>query len=219
MQQLSTEVATSLKQGWKLARPFFTPEMVVKANGQTILLWVTSRKFPALLARGPYAGGKSAVVAPVGPDLKMVTGAAKLIRDHGADRAQYAALRSAPLAQGKVLLADGGKYRYSKTVLAVVFDSQRRTSASIITQAIRSSAEIASTAGCTSLIVPDITANLVVQSNWITESQRESAASVAAAATVAGILACRATMATYHIWCWDPANAADYKRELSRIRS
>ncbi len=219
MQQLSTEMTASLKQGWRLARPFFTPETVVKANGQTILLWVTSRKFPALLARGPYSGGKSAVIAPVGPDLKMVAGAAKLIRDQGADRAQYAALTAAPLSQGRVLLADGGKYRYSKTVLAVIFDAQRRTSASIITQAIRSSAEIASTAGCTSLIVPDITANLVVQSNWITEVQRENAASVAATATIAGIVACRATMSTYHIWCWDPQNAAAFKRELARLKS
>jgi hypothetical protein len=218
MQQLSTEMATSLKQGWRLARPFITPEMVVKFNGQTINLWVTSRKFPALLTRGPYSGGKNAIIAPVGPDLKMVTGAAKLIRDQGADRAQYAALKAAPMGQGKAFLAEGGKYRYNKTVLAVIFDARRRTTASIISQAVRTGAELASAAGCTGLIIPDLTANLVVQSNWISEAQRESAASLGAAATVAAIKACKATMSTYHVWCWDPLNAVEFRRELDRLQ-
>src|SRR5689334_18687687 len=95
----------------------------------TIELYISQRKFPALA----HADG---LVVPVGPDLKMVFGVAKMARDRGADVIQVEANRVAPLEPGDAFVGTGARYRYKYTALAVIFDTSKRTSAEIIKQAI-----------------------------------------------------------------------------------
>src|SRR5690349_12367449 len=95
----------------------------------TIEVWVSQRKLPLAMRAG-------AILVPTAPDLKMVFGIAKMVRDMGADNAQREANAVAPLPPGEVFIGTGAKYRYKFTALAVIFDEAKRTSPQWITSSV-----------------------------------------------------------------------------------
>ena len=177
----------------------------------TIELWVSQRKLPLVLRA-------DAIIAPVAPDLKMVFGVSKMIRDMGADIVQYEANLAAPLRAGEAFVGTGARFRYKLTALAVIFDSTKRTSASTISQAIATSMRLLREKGARSVVVPDMTENLLAQPNWITVEQRQETAAITAHLLVGAIVSAGSNIKNVKIWVWDPANAQYYINEVDQLK-
>src|SRR5205814_981953 len=109
----------------------------------------------------PFMAAADALIVPVGPDLKMVSGVAKMARDRGADIIQVEANRVAPLKPGDAFVGTGARYRYRYTALAVIFDDSKRTSAEIITQAVVTAVTKLRAMGARSMVIADMTENLL----------------------------------------------------------
>ncbi len=214
MISLPENALANVRNGLVPARPFILPAYSVNKNGLNVKLWVAQRKAPFLMTS---IIRNQAMLVPVAPDLKMVFGIAKRVRDYGADAVQNEALKAAPLVPGDAFIGSGARYRFANTVLAVIFDENKRTSPEIIARAVRRGCELANQRGCHAIILPDMTENLLAQPNWITQEQRRQTAEVAALAMGAALRACRGLMSQYNIWCWDPDNADFYLRELKRL--
>lgn len=204
-------------QNLKLARPFLHPLAQTRSDGLNVLLWAASYKLPALMLGAPFFRRTQALIVPVSPDLKMVYGAAKLARDYGANRPQIEAASFAPLSPGEAILVSGARYRYKYTGLAVIFDSKKRSSPETIVRAVRRALELARQRGCTGVILPDFTPNLMPQPNQVTSALQRSVAEATALAMGEAIRNCRGLMDVIHVWCWDPTNAGVYQRELKRL--
>lgn len=207
----------NVRQGWRMPPMFWRAEQRVRRGGFDVRLWVVERKLPYFMAGAAFVTRHQALLVPVATDLNMVFGIAKMARDYGADIVQREAERAAPLPPGEAFVGTGARYRYDFTVLAVIFDDLKRTSPDIIARAVKRGAQLASQRGCTGLILPDMTENLLAQPNWISQEQREQTADAAAMATIQAIRACRGMMDRYHIWCWDPRNAPAFRRELQKL--
>lgn len=189
---------------------FYRPVQTVNVQGTTLELWVSRRKMPFFMHA-------DAILVPVAPDLKMVFGVAKLIRDFGANAVQYEANRAAPLPPGQAFIGAGGRYRFKYTVLAVIFDEVKRTTPDYILQAVRSAMQQAHRKGAKSLIFPDMTENLLTQPTWITPEQRHQTAEITARIMLDAIMASRGIVPMVKIWCWEPANADIFVKELKRL--
>jgi O-acetyl-ADP-ribose deacetylase (regulator of RNase III) len=192
--------------------PVYRPHTHVRLGDTTVELWVSPRRLPMLLVA-------DAAIAPVAPDLKMVFGIAKMLRDYGADRAQYEANKVAPLQPGEAFVTSGAKYHFKYTILAVIFDNQKRTSPGIIRQAVRTGVQLATQRGAKTILLPDMTENLLSQPNWITEEQRRATAQSTAAMMAEAVRACRGMVKKVKIWVWEPAHVAAYEREIKRLGS
>ena len=210
------DAISNLKKGWRPASPSIGPTYTAKIGNMGVSLYVAQRKLPFRI--GNTFVLNNAVLVPVSPDLKMVFGVAKMVRDWGADTVQYEAQKVAPLAAGEAFIGSGAKYRFRHTVLAVVFDENKRTSTDLIRRAVRRGAQLAAERGATSLILPDMTENLLAQPNWITDAQREETAQITAFALVDAVRACKGMFKNIHLWCWDPRNAAFFTNELKRLK-
>ncbi|MGC8669158.1 MAG: hypothetical protein ACP5VE_13675 [Chthonomonadales bacterium] len=192
---------------WRIA--FGTrPVRTVKLNGVSVVLWVSERKLPV---------SADAIVAPVAPDLKMAVSIAKWIRDATADAAQDVADAAAPLSPGEVLRAPGARYRFGSTLLAVVMDEAKRVEAEWITAAIANALRRAAAEGMDSVIVPDITEDLLRQPNWITPEQRIASCRPIARALFHGIMEGAHGLDTVHVWVWQPVYADVYHKELDAL--
>ena len=198
------------------AQPVIQPTMRARSGEMNINLFVAQRKLPFWI--GNTLRQNNALLVPVAPDLRMVFGIAKMARDWGADIAQREALKVAPLQPGDAFIGTGARYRYRHTVLAVVFDAQKRTSTDLIRQAVRRGAQLAAQQGATSLILPDMTENLLAQPNWITAQQRAETAEIVAFTLVDALKSFKGALKTVHLWCWDPRNVEFYQRELKRVK-
>ena len=198
------------------AQPVIQPTLTARSGDLNIKLFVAQRKLPFLI--GNTLTQNNALLVPVAPDLRMVFGVAKLARDWGADIAQREALKVAPLAPGDAFIGTGARYRYRHTVLAVVFDENKRATPDLMRQAIRRGAQLAGERGATGLILPDMTENLLAQPNWITAQQRSDTAEIVAFTLVDALKSCRGFVKTVHLWCWDPRNAEYFQRELKRLK-
>src|ERR1700722_10725330 len=119
MISLPENALQNIRAGLVFAKPFIRPAYSVSKNGLNVKLWVAQRKAPFLMTS---AIRNQAMLVPVAPDLKMVFGIAKRVRDYGADMVQNEALKAAPLAPGDAFVGSGARYRFSHTVLAVIFD-------------------------------------------------------------------------------------------------
>ncbi len=216
MIQVSSETLQNVKHSWRLAKPFITPVKSVQRDGVHYRLWVSSYKLPALITLPPRPV-RLAAVAPVAPDLKMVFGAAKLVRDLGADRVQYEAMLASPLLPGAAFAGTGARYKFAKTMLAVILDEYKQLVPSAMGRSLRKCAELARQSDCTGLIVPDFTANLIVQPNWLTEQQRKETAEQTALLTLEALKGCKGLIEQVELWCWEPENAFAWQRELERI--
>jgi hypothetical protein len=113
----------------------------------------------------------------------------------------------------------GAKYHFKYTALAVIFDTSKRTSPSLIRQAVRAAALAVAQRGAKSIIIPDMTENLLAQPNWVTREQARVTSQSAAAALAEAIRACRGAVKTIRVWVWDPAAVEIYRRELVRLES
>ena len=176
----------------------------------TIELLVSQRKLPLL-------AGADGLIVPVGTDLKMVFGVAKMARDRGADIVQVEANKVAPLKPGDAFVGTGAKYRYKYTALAVIFDESKRTSPAIITQAVTTAVNKLRAAGAKSVVIADMTENLLAQPNWITQEQRRKTAAITAKIMIDAIVACGTNARTVKIWCSEPDNAQFFVAELKRL--
>jgi len=194
------------------AMPTFVvlPKYRAVLHNLTIELYVSPRKFPAMAK----ADG---LVVPVGPDLKMVFGMAKMARDRGADIIQVEANRVAPLQPGDAFVGSGARYRYKYTALAVIFDTSKRTSAEIIKQAVTTAVTKLRAAGAKSVVIADMTENLLAQPNWITQEERRKTAAIAAKVMIDAAVACGKNAKTIKIWCSEPDNAQFFLAEMKAL--
>lgn len=187
------------------------PSYRARLHDLTIELFVSQRKLPLL-------AGADALIVPVGPDLKMVFGVAKMARDRGADIVQVEASRVAPLPPGDAFVGTGARYRYKFTALAVIFDENKRTSAAIVSQAVITAVTKLRAAGARSVVLADMTENLLAQPNWITVEQRHKTAAITAKIMIDAIVACGKNMKTVKIWCPEPDNAQFFVEELKHLQ-
>jgi hypothetical protein len=195
-----------------LLLPFvFPPAYRIKVRGMTIELWESRRRYP-------FTSFAQALVVPVAPDLKMVSGAAKLIRDWGAGKIQAEANKVAPLPPGEAFVGEGARWRYKFTVLAVIFDEQKRTSPELMIKGFRRAFELLSQEEHVgSVLIPDMTENLLAQPNWITDEQRDVTARQTARLMLTSLLACRDQMRTVKIWVWDPNNTEAFIAAMEQL--
>jgi hypothetical protein len=202
--------ATTLVALW-MFRPFlFPPYYRLRMGDLVIEVWVSQRKYPLMAF-------PDALIVPVMSDLKMVFGAAKMARDWGANAAQYEANKVAPLVPGDAFIGPGAKYRWKMTGLAVIFDDQKRTTLSLMEQALRAAMTKAAHEGATSVMLPDMTENLLTQPNWITDAQREETACATARLMLDAIVASRGPVQNVKIWVFNPANADIFVAELEAM--
>ena len=210
MNSFVDKLTATLKRLVQLPTFVVLPRYRAALQDLTIELYVSQRKLPVL-------AGADALIVPVGPDLKMVFGVAKMARDRGADIVQVEANRVAPLKPGDAFIGTGARYRYKYTALAVIFDESKRTSAQFIQQAITTAVSKLRTVGANSVVIADMTENLLAQPNWITQEQRRKTAAITAKIMVEAIIACGNNAKTVKIWCSEPDNAQFFVEELKRI--
>jgi len=210
MNPLIDKLTATLKRLSQLPTFVVLPAYRATLDDLTIELYVSQRKLP-------FLAGADGLIVPVGPDLKMVFGVAKMARDRGADIVQVEANRVAPLKPGDAFVGTGAKYRYKFTALAVIFDDSKRTSAAIITEAVTTAVSKLRAAGARSVVIADMTENLLAQPNWITQEQRRKTAGITAKIMVDAIVACGTNAKTVKIWCSEPDNAQFFVRELKQL--
>jgi O-acetyl-ADP-ribose deacetylase (regulator of RNase III) len=204
------KASATLKRLFQLPTLFVMPSYRAALEDLTIEVYVSRRKLP-------FLAGADAIIVPVGPDLKMVFGVAKMVRDYGADIVQHEANKVAPLPPGEAFVGTGAKYRYRYTALAVIFDNAKRPSPEYITQSVVKAVRMLRERGARSVVFPDMTENLLAQPNWITAEQRRETAKITARLTIDAILACGSNMKKVKIWCWVPENAEFFIQELKSL--
>lgn len=189
-----------------------TPKPVFRVDLRDVRveLWVKERSFPSRA---------QAIIAPVSPDLKMVFGISKVIRDYTADAVQREAEQVAPLEPGEAFVGTGGKYRFRWTALAVIFDVYKRTTSSLITKAYVRAIQLTRSRGATTCVIPDITENLLRQPRDISAEERRQSATIAAKAVVEAIMATRGSMRIVKIWVWDQRNAESFLKTMKSLES
>ena len=210
MNPMIEKISATFKRLITLPTFLVLPRYRATLRDLTIELLVSQRKLPLL-------AGADGLIVPVGPDLKMVFGVAKMARDRGADIVQVEANRVAPLMPGDAFVGTGAKYRYKYTALAVIFDENKRTSPAIITQAVTTAVNKLRDAGAKSVVIADMTENLLAQPNWITQEQRRTTAAITAKIMIDAIVACGTNARTVKIWCSEPDNAQFFVEELKRL--
>ena len=188
---------------------FFGPRPVrrIVVNGTTIELWDKERDMP---------GGAEAIIVPVAPDMKMSTGIAKWVKDASANAIQYEALRVAPMSPGEVFIGSGGRYRFGKAALAVVMDDQKRTSIDWIRTSMSASVSQLRDMDAETIMVPDMTEDLLRQPNWISDEQRKETCRPIAQAMLEGIIDGCLDVDRIKIWAWR-GNGDIWAEELDRI--
>lgn len=186
------------------------PLKSVDLGDTTIELWVLENRLPTTA---------DAILVPVAPDLAMVAGIAKWVRDTTANAVQYEAQRVAPLPPGEAFVGSGGKYRYQVAALAVVMDEQKRTKPEWIRDAVRRAMQLACEQDAQTCLVPDMTQDLLRQPQTITEEQRRATCEPIARATIEGILAAGDSMEVVKIWVWRKGVEDIYLRELERLEA
>lgn len=190
---------------WAMVRPRASRK--VRLGNTSVSLWVRERRMPTT-AR--------AIVAPVGPNLKLVDGIAKWIRDASGNKAQYEADAMAPAQPGTAVVVSGGRYRFRNAVLAVVTDEHNRTSGELITQAVASAIDAAAGTGADVCMIPDMSDDLLRQPDWITDEQRHNTAIPIAHAVVEGIRLSAGKVRDIRIWVWHKGAEDIYTSELDR---
>lgn len=185
------------------------PRKTVQLGDFTIELWVRERKYPR---------GADAIIVPVAPDLKMVTGIAKWVRDATANRIQYEAEQAAPLPPGEAFAGSGGRYRFKITALAVVMDEYKRTTPEWMVRAITRAMELANEKGAETCILPDMTEDLLRQPQSISEEERRKTCEGVASALVNAAANASDYVELVRIWVWRKGVEDIYIRELERLQ-
>ena len=205
------KASDTLKRLFHAPPIFILPAYRANLHDLSIEVYVSRRKLP-------FLAGADAIIVPVAPDLKMVFGIAKIVRDYGADIVQHEANKVAPLEAGDAFVGTGAKYRYKYTALAVIFDKAKRPSAEYITQSVVKAVQLLRERGVRSIVFPDMTENLLAQPTWITDEQRRDTAKITARLTIDAILACGSNVKKVKIWCWVPENAEFFIQEIKNLQ-
>ena len=204
------KIQSVLKTCFRFPTILVLPRYRVSLQDLTIEVYAHKRKVP-LLAQS------DGIVVPVGPDLKMLFGISKMVRDRGADIIQREADLVAPLEPGSAFVGSGAKYRFKHIALAVIFDSQKRPSAEYISKSIISAIRMLREKGAKSVVVADMTENLLAQPSWITKESRAKTAELTARIIVEAISVSGGNAKTIKIWCTEPENVPFYVTELKRL--
>ncbi len=159
------------------------------------------------------------IVVPVATDMQMYTPVAKWVRDATAYEIQHQANRVAPMRPGDAFIGTGGKYRFKMTALAVIMDDQKRTTGEWIAAGIERAIRLAAEHGVQTVVVPDMTEDLLRHPHTITAEQRRQTAEVVAPAILQGILNAGDVVDEVKIWAWKPENREVYAREMERLES
>lgn len=202
----STFGALLLAVAWDIVRK--KPIKTVQHGDLTIELWVRQRKMPA---------PGEAIIVPVGPDLKMVVGIAKWVRDVTADEIQHEALEVAPLPPGDVFVGRGGKFRFGLTALAVVMDSNKIPTAAWISDGVARAIQESRALGAGTILLPDFTEDLLRQPQTIMDEQRRESCRPIARAMLEGVMQAGDTMETVRVWVWHKGYEDVYSEEMDRI--
>lgn len=160
-----------------------------------------------------------AIVVPVAPDLRMVAGIAKWVRDATADKVQREALQVAPLPVGEAFVGAGGRYRFKMAALAVVMDGQKRTTPEWITGALGRAISLATDRGARIIVLPDMTDDLVRQPNWISDQQRRDTCGPIARAMLDAAVQAGHAAENIRVWVWRDSNLDIYQQEFERLAS
>jgi O-acetyl-ADP-ribose deacetylase (regulator of RNase III) len=95
-----------------------------------------------------------AIVNAANPSMWMATGVGGAIKRAGGDTIEFAAVRQAPVPLGQAIVTAGGKLAARTVIHAVSLDRDRRTSASAIADAVRSSMARAREIGARTIAFP-----------------------------------------------------------------
>jgi O-acetyl-ADP-ribose deacetylase (regulator of RNase III) len=185
------------------------PVKKVIVGETTIELWVKERKYPS---------AAEAIIVPVAPDLELKVGIAKWVRDKTANRLQRDAERAAPREPGTVFIGAGGKFAFKFAILAVVMDDAKRTSPEWISSAITRGILQAQEHDVRTIILPDMTEDLLRQPNDITDADRNKTCGPIASAMIDGILSAPDAMETVKIWVWRTVNLPVFVAEMERLQ-
>jgi hypothetical protein len=186
------------------------PLRTVRLGDTDVELWVRERRLPRT---------GEGIVVPVAPDLKMVFGIAKWVRDATADVVQRQAERVAPLEPGEVFIGGGGRYKFGYTALAVVMDDQKIAPADWIARGVINAIIELRDRGADVIILPDFTEDLLRQPQTITPEQRQETCRPVARAMMDGVVAASDNMQTVRIWVWRKEYADIYAAEMDRLRT
>lgn len=190
---------------WALLRP--RPLRRIRLGNTRVSLWVRERRMPRRVAT---------IVAPVAPDLRMIVGIAKWIRDATAGAAQRQADAVAPLQPGAAAIVGGGKYRFRRTALAVVTDERKRCNTELIRTAVANAIDMARGAGGGSVLIPDFTEDLLSQPRTVTDEQRRETCRPIAEAVLDAVRASAGPADEVLIWVWRPGVEDVWAAELER---
>ena len=157
-----------------------------------------------------------AIVVPVSTDMQMYTPVAKWVRDASAYEVQNQANRVAPMDPGQAFMGTGGKYRFKMAAVAVVMDDQKRVTGDWITGAVERAIRLAGEHGAQTVVVPDMTEDLIRHPQTISADQRRQTAEVVAPAVLRGILNAGDVVDEVKLWVWKPENRALYAAEMER---
>ena len=160
-----------------------------------------------------------AIVVPVAPDLQMYAPVAKWVRDASAYEVQNQANRAAPLNPGDAFMGTGGKYRFDMAALAVVMDENKRVTGDWIAASVERALRLAGEHGAQTVVIPDMTEDLIRHPSTITPEQRRQTADVVAPAIVRGVLNAGDVVDEVKIWVWKPENREVYAREFESLES
>lgn len=185
------------------------PVKKVIVGETTIELWVKERKYPS---------SGEAVIIPVAPDLNMNVGIAKWVKDKTANRLQRDAQRAAPREPGTAFIGPGGKFYFKFAILAVVMDDKKLTKPDWISNAITHGILQAQEHDVRTIIVPDMTEDLLRQPKEITDADRNKTCGPIARATLDGILNAPDAMETVKIWVWRSVNLPIFVAEMERLQ-
>ena len=95
-----------------------------------------------------------AIVNPANLSLWMATGVGGALKRAGGDEIEFAAVRQAPVALGESIVTTAGSLAARAVIHAVSLDRVRRTSATVIDQAVRSAMARAREIEATSVAFP-----------------------------------------------------------------
>ena len=192
---------------WEIRGP--KPVKKVIVGETTIELWVRERKFPSRA---------EAIVIPAAPDLNMNVGIAKWVKDKTANRLQRDAQRAAPREPGTAFVGSGGKFYFTFAILAVVMDDSKITKPEWIANAITHGILQAQEHDVRTIIIPDMTEDLLRQPQTITEQARLESCGPIARAMLDGILSAPDAMETVKIWVWRSVNLPVFVAEMERLQ-
>lgn len=183
------------------------PRRTIDLGDVTVELWFAEGRFPT---------GADVVVAPVSPDLKMEAGVAKMVRDAAGRAVQAEANRVAPIPPGEAFVATGAQSGPGAVALAVVMDGEKRVRPEWIRRAISQTFAKARSRDAYSVLIPDMTEDLVPQPEILSEAERAQTCRLAAHSVADAIADSPVRPGLVRIWVRNADQERVWREELER---